>query len=97
MQTETVLIKFGSIMGILVLVIRRLRLSSFADVAWQGFQKGISESMVCTPPAKMLNKDTYMELVAQSTLSTHLASKKVGKSRIHPFCLARCLYATLAR
>ena len=32
----------------------------FADVAWQGFQKGISESMVSTAPAKMLNPDTYM-------------------------------------
>ena len=32
----------------------------FAEAAWDGFMKGISENMRCTAPEKMLNENTYM-------------------------------------
>ncbi|MCY3023352.1 MAG: SGNH/GDSL hydrolase family protein [Planctomycetota bacterium] len=33
----------------------------FADAAWQAFQSGVEQGLVCTPPEKMLNPDTYMK------------------------------------
>jgi len=32
----------------------------FADAAWQGFETGLRDGMVCRAPATMLNNDTYM-------------------------------------
>jgi lysophospholipase L1-like esterase len=32
----------------------------FADAAWQGFEAGIKNKMVCRAPEKMLHADTYM-------------------------------------
>ncbi len=31
----------------------------FADVAWEGFLKGVNEGMICHPPLTMLHPDTY--------------------------------------
>ena len=33
----------------------------FADAAWQAFQDGVKDGMVCAPPAKMLYPDTYLK------------------------------------
>lgn len=32
----------------------------FADAAWQGYETGVREQMVCRAPETMLHKDTYM-------------------------------------
>lgn len=32
----------------------------FADAAWQGFENGVKNNLVCKVPEKMMNQDTYM-------------------------------------
>ena len=33
----------------------------FADAAWQAFQEGVKDGLVCAPPEKMLYPETYMK------------------------------------
>lgn len=52
----------------------------FTDAAWQAFQDGVKDGLVCAPPEKMLHPDTYMKnaRVRISTLGELPAGWRVG-------------------